>query len=82
VIDAERAAQLRREWALAHKDDNHSNWMFMDESTLCLRHTGELIWIKRGEPTPAHQIESLKCSVNIWVLYGIMAHISSFMRER
>lgn len=66
VIDTERTAQLRREWALAHKDDNHSNWVFMGESTLCLRHTGELIWIERGEPTPAHQIESLKCSVNIW----------------
>lgn len=66
VIDTERTARLRREWALTHKDDNHANWVYMDESTLCLRHTGDLVWVKRGEPTPAHQIESLKCSVNIW----------------
>lgn len=66
VIDTERTLKQRIKWAVEHKELNPTNWVFMDESTLCLRHTGDFIWIKRGTPTPRHEIDNLKCAVNIW----------------
>lgn len=38
----------------------------MDESTLCLRHSGDFVWVKRGEATPVRQLERLRCHVNVW----------------
>ena len=31
-----------------------------------LRHTGDLVWVKRGEPTPPHLIATLLGSVHVW----------------
>lgn len=66
VIDTEKSVRDRHNWAVTNKDANHSKWVFMDETTVCLRDTGDIVWIKRGEATPRHPIEKLKCSVNIW----------------
>ena len=35
----------------------------MDERTLCLRHLGDYVWVKRGEATPLRQLELLRCHV-------------------
>jgi transposase len=66
VIDTERTAALRAAWVTEHKEEDHSRWVYMDESTLCLRHTGDWVWVKRGQPTPRHEIAGLKCHVNVW----------------
>jgi transposase len=65
-IDTERTARLRAEWVAEHRDADHTKWVYMDESTLCLRDTGEWVWVKRGEETPAHEIRHLRCHVNVW----------------
>ena len=66
VIDTAKTARERLAWAIKHKAEDHLKWVFMDESTLCLRDTNELVWIKRGTPTPKREIEKLKCAVHIW----------------
>ena len=40
--------------------------MFMDESTLMLRDTGRWVWVRRGNPTPTHEVEGLKFAVHVW----------------
>jgi transposase len=65
-IDTERTARLRAEWVAQYKDADHLKWVYMDESTLCLRDTGEYVWVKRGDETPPHEIRHLRCHVNVW----------------
>jgi transposase/DNA-binding transcriptional regulator YhcF (GntR family) len=65
-IDSERTQRLRQAWVAEHKAADHTRWVFMDESTLCLRDTGEYVWVKRGQPTPKHEIAKLRCHVNVW----------------
>jgi hypothetical protein len=66
VIDTERTSRLRQEWALKEQHADHTKWVFMDETNICLRHTGDIIWIKRGTPAPRQEVESLKCAINVW----------------
>lgn len=65
-IDTERSARLRDAWLFEQKHSNPQRWVYMDESTLCLRDTGEYVWIKSGKRTPKHEIEHLRCSINVW----------------
>lgn len=65
-VDTERTTRLRAAWLAEHKADDHLKWVYMDESTLCLRHSGDFVWVKRGEPTPMRQLELLRCHVNVW----------------
>lgn len=69
-IDTERSARLRDVWLLEQKHSNPQRWVYMDESTLCLRDTGEYVWIKSGKRTPKHEIEHLRCSINVWEQCG------------
>ena len=65
-FDTPRYIALRRAWAHRHRDGDILSWMFMDASTLMLRHTGDYVWAPRGQPTPAHQVEHLYPKVNVW----------------
>ena len=63
--------RLRREWAWEHRRAEVCNWLHSDESTVCMRDTGDVVWIPRGEPTPRLPVKQLRCSVNIWgVVWG------------
>jgi transposase len=65
---AKSQAQYREQrlWARRHRSDPMREWLFMDESTCMLRHTGRRVWVKRGEPTPKHFIHHLYASVSVW----------------
>jgi putative transposase len=65
-IDTERTHQRREAWLTEHQAADHTRWVYMDESTLCLRDTGDYVWVKKGEPTPKHEIAQLRCHVNVW----------------
>jgi transposase len=65
-IDTERTAERRAAWVREHRAADHTQWVYMDESTLCLRDTGDYVWVRQGEPTPLHEIEQLRCHVNVW----------------
>jgi transposase len=65
-VDTERTVALRTVWVAEHKADDHRRWVYMDESTLCLRHSGDFVWVKRGEDTPVRQLAMLRCHVNVW----------------
>ena len=56
---------LRREWAWEHRRAEVCNWLHSAESTVCMRDTGDVVWIPRGEPTPRLPVKQLRCSVNI-----------------
>jgi transposase len=65
-FDTPRYIALRTAWAHQHRDDDILSWMFMDASTLMLRHTGDYVWAPKGEPTPPHSVEHLYVKVNVW----------------
>ena len=70
-FDTPRYIALRKAWAHQHRDDDILSWLFMDASTLMLRHTGDLIWAPRGKPTPPHSVEHLYIKANVWgVVWG------------
>ena len=31
-----------------------------------MQETGDIVWVKRGEPTPALEVRTLRCHVNVW----------------
>jgi transposase-like protein len=64
--DTPQQAAKRRAWVRQHRNDPIETWLFMDESRMVLRHTGDLIWIKRGQDTPPHLISHLTLGVNVW----------------
>jgi transposase len=45
-VDTARTIALRAAWLADHKEDDHLKWVYMDESTLCLRHSGDFVWVK------------------------------------
>jgi transposase len=65
-IDTERSAKQRDAWVLEHKHADHTKWVYMDESTLCLRDTGDYVWVKAGEAAPPQEIRHLRCHVSVW----------------
>lgn len=79
VIDTAKSARERWAWAMKYTAADHLKWVFMDESTVCLRDTNELVWIKRGVPTPKHEIEKLKCAVHIWgIIWNTGSHFEFY----
>jgi transposase len=79
VIDTERSARERLKWAMLYRSADHSKWVFMDETTLCLRDTNELVWIKRGIRTPKHEVGTLKCAVHIWgIIWNTGSHFEFY----
>jgi transposase len=66
VIDTAAQLAARRVWARQHYLNDPNDYVFMDESTMVLRDTGDYIWVKRGETTPAHDITNLRAAVHVW----------------
>jgi transposase len=66
LADSPEQERRRRTWARRHRNDPIKSWLFMDASSLVLRHTGDLVWVKRGEPTPPHIISGLTPAVHVW----------------
>jgi transposase InsO family protein len=58
--------QLRHDWAWAYRRAEVRRWLHSDESTMCVRDTGDVVWIPRGQPTPRLAVEQLRFSVNVW----------------
>ena len=61
-----RYAVKRWQWAWEHRRDPASQWLHSDESTCRMQETGDIVWVKRGQPTPAFEVSELRCHVNVW----------------
>jgi transposase len=59
-------AAARMEWAWERRRDSVSEWLHSDECTVRMQQKGDIIWVKRGEPTPALEVQTLRCHVNVW----------------
>ncbi len=57
--------QKRYQFAAMHCDADIKKYIFEDECYLGLRNTQQVVWCKRGEPTPKKEISSLRAHVNI-----------------
>ncbi|CAF3958476.1 unnamed protein product [Rotaria sordida] len=57
--------QKRYQFALLHYRGNIKNYIFEDECYVGLRNTQQVVWCKRGEPTPRKEISSLRAHVNL-----------------
>jgi transposase/predicted transcriptional regulator len=56
----------RRGWAWEHRRDPAFYWVHTDECTVRMQQTGDIVWVKRGQPTPRWEVETLRCHVNVW----------------
>lgn len=65
-FDKPQYIERRKAWARQHRDDDILSWLFMDASTMMLRHTGDYVWAPKGQPTPPHSVEHLYPKVNVW----------------
>ena len=57
--------QKRYQFAAMHCGTNIKKYIFEDECYLGLRDTQQIVWCKRGEPTPKKEISSLRAHVNL-----------------
>jgi transposase len=58
--------EARKAWAWEHRRDDATKWVHFDESTLCMRDTGDIVWAPRGEDPPPLEVDKLRCHVNVW----------------
>jgi hypothetical protein len=58
----------RWQWAWEQRRAPAFEWPHSDESTVSVQETGDIVWGKRGGPTPAFEVTTLRCHVNIWGL--------------
>ncbi|CAF2819120.1 unnamed protein product [Rotaria sp. Silwood2] len=66
VKSTQAQVEKRHLFAIEHQNSELKKWLFIDETQVQLRNTGKIIWVKRGEPTPTHEISSLRAYVNLW----------------
>ncbi|CAF2944860.1 unnamed protein product [Rotaria sp. Silwood2] len=61
-------AQLekRRLFSIEHQNTNILKWISIEETQIRLRNSGTIVWVKRDEPTPIHEISPLRVSVDWW----------------
>jgi hypothetical protein len=52
-------------WAWEQRRAQAFEWLHSDESTVRMQETGDIIWVKRGEPTPAFEVTTLRCHVKM-----------------
>jgi transposase len=57
--------QQRIEWANNHLNINWQQYVFIDESTIVLRHTGDIEWVKRGDPRRPRILQSMRAAVQV-----------------
>ena len=53
-------------WAWEHRRDPASKWLHSDECTVRMQQTGDIVRVKRGQPTPPMEVTTLRCHVNVW----------------
>ena len=56
----------RAAWAWENRRAPVSTWLHTDESTMCLRDSGEIVWAPISSPAPDTEVAVLRCHVNIW----------------
>ena len=56
----------RLAWAQENRRAPIATWVHSDESTPCMRDTGDFVWAPTGRPTPPIEVEKLRCSFNVW----------------
>ncbi|CAF4022951.1 unnamed protein product [Rotaria sordida] len=57
--------QKRYQFAALHHRTHIKNYIFEDECYVGLRNTRQVVWCKRGEPTPKKEVSSLRAHVNL-----------------
>ncbi|CAF4884930.1 unnamed protein product, partial [Rotaria sp. Silwood2] len=57
--------QKQYQFAAMHCDADIKKYIFEDECYFGLRNTQQVVWCKRGEPTPKKEISSLRAHVNL-----------------
>src|SRR6185437_16158545 len=57
--------ELRRDFIVEHYQEDFKQFMFEDETTVCLRHTGRLVWKPRGSPQPERKTKEWKAVANV-----------------
>ncbi|CAF1173171.1 unnamed protein product [Rotaria sp. Silwood1] len=66
VKSTQTQVERRHLFAVEHQNSDIKKWIFIDETQIQLRNTGKIVWVKRGELTPTHEISSLRAHVNLW----------------
>ena len=56
----------RYNWAWENRRRPVATWLHSDESTLCMRDTGDIVWAPKGHPTPAIEVSKLRCAFHVW----------------
>jgi transposase len=70
----------RWDWAWEHRRSPVATWIHSDESTLCMRDTGQVVWAPRGQSTPGIEVETLRCSINLFGCVWDGGHIFATYR--
>jgi transposase len=70
-------------WAWHHRRELAIQWVHTDESTVRMQETGDIIWVKRGQLTPAFEVQKLRCNVNVWGMVwdegSVFVHFSGYL---
>jgi transposase len=64
LTDEQKAAI--HQFAVQHQHKDMKQWLYIDECTVQLRDTGDIVWILRGQPTPPHPVSSLRAALHVW----------------
>ena len=56
----------RAAWAWSERRAPVTTWLHSDESTLCMRDSGELVWVLIGTPPPDFEVTTFRCYVCVW----------------
>lgn len=56
----------RHQHAVDHCNDDIKKWIFEDETTVYIMKTGDVVWVKRGIPTPPLDTTDVNARVRIW----------------
>src|ERR1700687_4596637 len=57
--------QQRVRWANNHLNTTWRQYVFIDETTIVLRHTGDIEWVKRGDPRRPLILQSMRAAVQV-----------------
>ena len=61
--------EKRADWAWKHRRCPITTWLHSDESTIVLRDTGEIMWAPKGDPSPRHEVSSIRHAIH---LFGVL----------
>ena len=58
--------EQRWDWAWENRRRPVAMWLHSDESTLCMRDTGDVVWWPKGLPPPHLEVSKLRSAIHIW----------------